>query len=149
MAGRRIRLLELWRDIFPEYEAVSAGGKYRQRFQIAPRANGEPLTLEKLQEHVKYLQERAMQNDPTRVFYLERRVIDGRAYWVLSQRHMRPDGKRRGDVIPIYFSEDLKHIYIPETYWRKKKRLATFILSRTLGKLGVSRAQYIETVGRA
>ena len=59
------------------------------------------------------------------------------------------DGKRVRvrDRIPIYVDLERQEFYVPQSYLRRRKKLANYIIMRTLGTLGVSRMRYIKTVG--
>jgi len=73
-----MKLLEVWRDFQIEVAGSSQFGKYKAIYLVVPKENADPLTLEKLKEHVKRLQQRY----PQRQFYLRKY----KNYIVLTQK---------------------------------------------------------------
>jgi hypothetical protein len=143
-----VKLLQVFRDIELTYTAKSRGARrddtYYRRYRVVPLRGHDPLTLEKLEEYLKNLQERF----PDRGFYLKEKIIDGRRFYILSQKTRNPDGKKKKDVVSIYFDLAFQRVYVPYSYWRNNKRLTTFILHRVLGALGLATTKHESYVGR-
>jgi hypothetical protein len=115
-----VKLLQVFRDIELTYTAKSRGAR---------------------EEDIYY-------RYPERGFYLKEKVIDGRRFYILSQKTRNPDGRKKKDVVSIYFDLALQRVYVPFSYWRNNKRLTTFILHRVLGALGLATTEHESYVGK-
>lgn len=137
-----MKLVEIFKDFEVRVKGKSFHSKYDALFIVVPRSNPKTVTLEDLEKYVSDLQKKY----PDRNFYLGRKRINGKEYYIITRkkRMKMPDGsvKYVGDRVPIYIDIEEQRFYIPEYYIRKKRRLACYIIMRTLGTLGVSTTKY-------
>jgi hypothetical protein len=103
--------------------------------QLAIEVEQNALTLSKLQERVDSLNQRY----PERGFRLRK----WGSYVILDQKTVKPDGKRVRDRVPIYVDLATQKFYVPESFYKDKPQLVRFIVTRTLGALGVSQSKYV------
>jgi hypothetical protein len=132
------------RKIFDDYEVIIEGkgqfGRYDQLFKLTRKPDTQ-ITLDLLQKYVTQLQ----QKHPQRGFRLKKRG----KFHIIDQTLYREDGKRKQDRIPIYFNIETQEIFVPDSYIERKPRLANYILTRTLGALGIAKVKYYKTLAKA
>jgi hypothetical protein len=136
-------------DVFEDFEAVIKGASFHSKytcfFKIVKKTNPKTVTVEDLQQYIKYLQEKF----PDREFYLRVAKVGGRVFHVITRKcwMKMPDGarKRVSDRVPIYVDVENQKFYIPKSYVEKRYKLTCYIVMRTLGKLGVSTVEYLST----
>jgi len=142
-----MQLLEVFKDFKVIIEGASQHGRYRALFEVIPKNNQSPITVEALSKYVERLQ----QKHPDRNFYLRHTRVGGREFYVITRKCYvtLPDGTRKRvyDRVPIYFDLQNQKIYVPKSYVEKQKKLVNYIIFRTLGGLGVSRVIYLQTIG--
>jgi len=142
-----MRLVEVFVDWKPTVKGHGQNGRYVQRFEVVRRSDAKRISREDLEEYVERLRERYPDED----FKLGRVVFEGREYYVVSKKsYRRVDGRVRWAKgrIPIYFDLEEQRVFVPISYVRKRRRLASYIVFRTLGALGVSRVRYLKTEDR-
>jgi len=133
--------------IFDEYTPTVRGkgnfGRYDQLFEVVKKPNPRRVTFEDLAEYVFNLKERY----PSENFQLREVELNGRKFYVIDKKSRKklPDGRvvRVNDRVPIYIDLERQEFYVPKWYLKNRRRLANYIIMRTLGKLGVSRVRYI------
>ena len=135
--------------IFDEYDNITIRGKsnfgrYDAIYKLV-KVDGATITLSKLIEYVQSLQKRF----PDKNFRLRSVMRSGKQLFCIDKKsYMRtPDGKIKTfkDRVPIYFDLDEQAIYVPKSYLKYQKRLAHYVLMRTLGALGLARVRYVST----
>jgi hypothetical protein len=111
--------------IFAEYDDITIVGKsnhsrYDALYKVV-RVPDAKVTLEKIQEYVRSLQERF----PDKNFMLKEVKVDGRRFYVITKKSYikTPDGKKKivKDRIPIYIDIENQEFYIPESYIKYNK----------------------------
>jgi hypothetical protein len=131
-----MELLEIFEDFQIIVEGASQFGRYKYPMTIKPRPNRPTLTLKDLEDYVSEMRERY----PERPFYLRRTYTSGAYYYVITQSTFK-DGKRVKGRISIYFDLGTQKFYVPASYIKKNRKLASYLIMRTLGKLGVSQTK--------
>jgi hypothetical protein len=124
---RLVVLLEPFKDFEVRIKSYSGDPKYKIYRTIRPRKSFRVITLKKLKEHVKELQEKY----PLYDYKLLKKKIKGNVYYILRR------GSTSLNNPPIYF--DLKHkkVYVPKTYVMRKRKLVNFVINMRLHALGV------------
>lgn len=140
----RINLLEIFKDIRIEFEGSSGFGRYRALYRLERRANHTPVTERDLALYVANLRKRY----PDKRFKLSVVYVNGRMYHVITKDRKDQSGRVQRDRIPIYVDLEEQKFYVPKSYYTKMPRLASYIIHRTLGSLGVARQIYVATVSR-
>jgi len=138
---RKVKLLEVFKDVNPVIRGMSGQGHYTTYFQLIPKCNHGMDRLELLGRIEKYV-ESLRQKYPEKEFYHYTCKIDGKEYVVITKKKyiVDKDGRkvRQWDRCPIYIClEDFK-VYIPEYYYKVKRKLCSYILLRALGTLGLA-----------
>jgi hypothetical protein len=134
-----MRLKKVFEDLKVEIEGKGQFGQYGQLFKLTP-VESPPITVEQLQEHVTKLQQKYTE----RGFKLKQRGL----YHIIDQNLYKPDGKKKTDRVPIYFNLQTQEIFIPSSYFERKPKLVGYILTRTLGALGIAKVRYIKTISK-
>jgi hypothetical protein len=129
-----VRLVQVFKDFEVVVQGSGQFGKYKQEFRIEPKEDAEPLTEERLGEHVKSLQERF----PERGFSLDR----SQEFLVFSQPSRDEEGRRVSDRLSIYFRLSDQTVWVPSSFTKRKRKLMNYLLMRTLGSLGLTRSRY-------
>lgn len=132
-------------EVFREYKdilikGVSGFRRSPATFKLV-RTSGE-ITLEKLQKYVESLQTKY----PDRQFMLKAVNYRGRTLYVVTRKsYIKENGRIKvvKDRVPIYFDLDRQKVYVPKSYIEKSRKLANYILMRTLGTLGVAKVKYV------
>jgi hypothetical protein len=132
---RKIALIEVFNEFKPVLESYSRVEDYRVKREVIEVEDKPKLTKEVLEEHVKKL----MEKYPQRGFKIVEKKIGEKTFIVLDQYYKTPEGKRKKDRIPIYFDLESQKAFIPSSFIKTKKRLASYIVLRTLGALGWAR----------
>ncbi|RLI87407.1 MAG: hypothetical protein DRP01_01910 [Archaeoglobales archaeon] len=142
-----IRLVKIFDEHVPVVRGKGQFGRYDQLFEVVKKSEPRRLELEDLVEYVEGLRRRY----PTHEFRLREVELNGRKFHVIDRKSWKrlEDGRRVRvrDRIPIYVDLERQEFYVPQSYLKRRKRLANYIIMRTLGALGVSRVRYVKTVG--
>jgi len=139
-------------EVFGEFKPVVRGGgnfgRYAQVFNVEPKEGAPKLTLQDLESYVRNLRERY----PGKDFKLRRVVVGSTEYFVIDKRsYYRDERGRRHEVadrVPIYFDLERQKFFIPQSYIRRKRVLASYIAMVVLGALKVAQTKYAR-MGRA
>lgn len=130
-----MRLVEVFREFTPILNSYSQKENYRVKREVYELADKPILTKEALEEYAKNLAEKY----PERGFRVYEKKFKGKVYIVLDQNTKTPEGKRKKDRIPLFFDLEAQKVFIPYSFTKKKKKLASYIILRTLGALGWAR----------
>ncbi|MEM2297602.1 MAG: hypothetical protein QXH10_09265 [Ignisphaera sp.] len=140
----KVTLLEVFKDFEVTVKGYGQFGRYVQLFKLVPIQNANTVTVEDLENYVKSLQQRY----PDKNFYLDKRVLNGKVFYIVTKKKRMPNGRQVYDRIPVYFDLENQKVYVPKSYVKKQRRLTNYILMRVLGALGVARQYYVRTEGR-
>jgi len=137
------KLVRIFDEFRPTLRGKGNFGRYDQLFEVVRRPNPKTVTLEDLAEYVFNLKEKYPENG----FQLREVRLNGRTYYVIDKKSWR---RLKGGVrvrvtdrVPIYVDLERQEFYVPQWYVRKRRRLASYIVMRTLGTLGVSTVKYV------
>jgi len=139
--------------IFDEYSDITIVGmsnhsRYDALYRVV-RIPDAKVTVERVEEYVRSLQERY----PYRNFMLKQVNMYDRKFYVITRKSYTktPDGRIEvvRDRIPVYIDIENQEFYIPESYIRRNRRLANYVIMKVLGALGVARVEYVRMLGRA
>ena len=138
-----MRLVKIFDEHIPTVRGKGNFGRYDQLFEVVKKPNPRRVTFEDLAEYVFNLKERY----PNENFQLREVELNGRKFYVIDKKSWKklPDGRRIRvrNRIPIYVDLQNQEFFVPESYLKKQKRLANYIIMRTLGALGISTVKYI------
>ena len=138
-----MRLVKIFDEHVPTVRGKGNFGRYDQLFEVVKKPNPRRVTFEDLAEYVFNLKERY----PNENFQLREVELNGRKFYVIDKKSWKklPDGRRIRvrNRIPIYVDLQNQEFFVPESYLKKQKRLANYIIMRTLGALGISTVKYI------
>jgi hypothetical protein len=147
--GRRVRLLEVFKDVDPIIKGMSGQRRYTAYYRLVPK-QVQGLTKHELLERVEKYVEGLRQKYPDKEFYHYICRIDGREYVVVTKKkYVKGEGGakvRQWDRCPVYISLDDFKAYVPAYYYKIKPKLCNYILMRVLGTLGLAT---LKNVGRA
>lgn len=139
-------MARIWRlvKIFDEYNDIKIKGKscksrYDALFTLV-KNQSTPVTLDKITEYVNNLQAKY----PNRGFMLKRIRLNNKTFYIITKKSINA-GKIVKDRIPIYIDIDNQEFYIPQSYIKKQKKLANYVIMRVLGALGVAKVKYVST----
>jgi len=143
-----VELLEVFKDFKVYILGGSQFGRYRALYELVPSPNPKPITVDSLEAYVRRLQSRY----PDGGFKLDVKRIGSQTFYIVNKKSYvkTPDGRKRmvRDRVPIYFDLEAQKVYVPRWYVKNRRRLASYILMRTLGALGYATVKYKETLGR-
>jgi len=141
------RLVKIFDEHRPMVRGKGYFGRYRQLFEIVRRRSPKKVTLEAISEYVFNLKEKY----PNEGFQLRKTQVNGRTYYVIDKKSRKrlPSGKLKqvSNRVPIYVDLERQEFYVPKWYLKNRKRLANYIIMRTLGALGVSTVRYLGNRG--
>ena len=138
-----MRLVKIFDEHTPIVRGKGNFGRYDQLFEVVKKPNPKKVTFKDLAEYVWRLNARY----PNQNFRLRQVEVNGKRFYVIDKKSWMKlaDGRRVRvrDRIPIYVDLQDQQFYVPESYLKKQKRLANYIIMRVLGALGVSRVKYL------
>ena len=139
---RSMKLMEFYKNFKVYMIGGSQNNRYRALYELVPRSDRKQITVKDLENYV----ERLRSKHPDKEFKLNIRFVDGRKLYVISRSSYErlPDGSKRRvyDRVPIYFDLEAQKVYVPRWYVRNRRKLANYILMRTLGSLGYALMEY-------
>jgi hypothetical protein len=139
--ARKMKLLEVFKDINPIIRGVSGQSYSTAYYQLIPKQNQKIDKFEFLEKVEKYV-ESLQKKYPDKQFYHYICRIDGKEYVVITKKKYITNEKgekiRQHDRCPVYISLDDFKAYVPEYYYRLKPKLCNYILLRVLGTLGLA-----------
>uniref|UniRef100_A0A7J3JQ66 Uncharacterized protein n=1 Tax=Ignisphaera aggregans TaxID=334771 RepID=A0A7J3JQ66_9CREN len=138
--------------IFDEYDNIVLRGKsffskYDAYYKLERKKNAV-VDLQKIEEYVKRLQQKYPKED----FQLKIRKIAGKQFYVITKKSYRMQDGRKiivRDRVPIYIDLENQEFYVPKSYILNRRKLANYIIFRTLGSLGVAKVRYLSMGGRS
>jgi len=137
-----MKLLEFYRSFKVYMTGSSQNNRYKALYELVPKPDRRQITREDLEDYVEKLKAKY----PDRGFYLRTARVDGRTFHIVSRSSYEklPDGSKRRvyDRVPVYFDLEAQRVYVPRWYIRNRRRLANYILMRTLGSLGYASIEY-------
>ena len=133
-------------EFYKNFKVYMIGGsqsnRYKALYELVPKPDRKHITKEDLDDYVEKLKAKY----PDKGFYLGVTRIDGRTLYVITRKSYQklPDGSKHRvkERVPVYFDLESQKVYVPQWYIKNRRKLANYILMRTLGSLGYASMEY-------